>query len=197
MATCAIMGQAIGTAAALAIRHGTTPRGVYEGHIRELQAQLMEDDLMIPGFTREVSALTRRARTAFPVLQDPVDRDMDDADNGAWFAEGEAVTYEWGAPEEVGGCRFVFDTVLEFEDKRMRKLEGVMEPKAMPPMLPRKLLLEARVDGAWRKVLEEDDVHCRLFRRTWAPIRATAMRLTVEKVWGPESKAHIYTVEYR
>ena len=197
MATCAILGQAVGTASAIAIHHGTTPRGVYENHIRELQAQLMEDDLMIPGFTREVSALTRRAKTALPVLQDPADRDMDDADNGAWFAEGESVAYEWDAPERIGGCRFVFDTVLDFGDKRMRKLEGVMEPKAMPPMLPRRLRVEARVDGTWRTVPEEDDVHCRLFRRSWTPFLATAMRLTIEKAWGEDGRAHLYTVEYR
>ena len=34
MATCALLGQAVGTAAAVAIQRGTTPRGVYAEHIR-------------------------------------------------------------------------------------------------------------------------------------------------------------------
>ena len=79
----------------------------------------------------------------------------------------------------------------------MRKLEGVMEPKEMPPMLPRKLRIDALVDGSWTTLLIEDEIHCRLFRRSWPTIHATAIRLTIEKVWGKESKAHIYTVEYR
>ena len=197
MATCALMGQAVGTAAAIAARHGVTPRGVYQSYIRELQEQLMEDDVMLPGFARRVSDTTLRAKTAFPVLQEPTDRDMDEADNGCWLAEGESVLYEWNKPETISACRFVFDTVLEYEDKRMRKLEGVMEPKAMPPMLPRKLRIEALVDGAWTTLLEEDDIHCRLFRRAWPAVRTTAVRLTIDKIWGKDSKAHVYTVEYR
>ena len=43
MRPCAGMGQAAGTAAALATKNKTTPRGVYEKHIRELQKKLVED----------------------------------------------------------------------------------------------------------------------------------------------------------
>ncbi len=38
MATCAVVGQAAGTAAAIAVREGTSPRGIYEDYIGELQA---------------------------------------------------------------------------------------------------------------------------------------------------------------
>jgi len=197
MATCALMGQAIGTAAVVACQHGTTPRGVYDKHIRELQARLLEDDVMIPDFPRQVSPLTSRARTNYPVLQNALDRDMDEEDNGAWLAVGESVIYEWSQPETIGNCRFVFDTLLDYEDKRMRKLEGVMEPKKMPPMLPRRLRIEACVNGSWQSLLEEDNIHCRLFRRSWTPVQATAMRVTVLADWDADSLAHIYTIEYR
>jgi len=40
MPTCATMGQAVGTAAAIAHSHGTTTRGVYQHHLRELQCAL-------------------------------------------------------------------------------------------------------------------------------------------------------------
>ena len=43
MRPCCAMGQAVGTAAALATAHKTTPRGVYEKHIRELQDTLVKD----------------------------------------------------------------------------------------------------------------------------------------------------------
>ncbi len=42
-------GQAAGTAAALAHKHKTTPRGVYEKHLFELQQQLLKDGCYIPG----------------------------------------------------------------------------------------------------------------------------------------------------
>ncbi|NLF67838.1 MAG: FAD-dependent oxidoreductase [Candidatus Anammoximicrobium sp.] len=43
MLTCAVIGQAAGTAAALCARHQTTPRGVYQDHLEQLQQQLLKD----------------------------------------------------------------------------------------------------------------------------------------------------------
>jgi hypothetical protein len=43
MRPCCAMGQAVGTAAAIATKQGTTPRGVYERHIKELQNTLVND----------------------------------------------------------------------------------------------------------------------------------------------------------
>lgn len=43
MLTCAVIGQAAGTAAALCVQHDTTPRGVYEQHLEQLQQQLLKD----------------------------------------------------------------------------------------------------------------------------------------------------------
>lgn len=48
MGTCAVGGQACGTAAAMAIRYGCLPREVGK-HIEELQQQLLKDDCFIPG----------------------------------------------------------------------------------------------------------------------------------------------------
>ncbi len=49
MATCAVMGQAIGTAAALALRDGISLDQLAEGEaIRELQQQLIRDDAFLP-----------------------------------------------------------------------------------------------------------------------------------------------------
>ncbi len=43
MRPCCAMGQAVGTAAAIAARHKTTPRAVYEKHIKQLQETLVKD----------------------------------------------------------------------------------------------------------------------------------------------------------
>lgn len=49
MATCGVLGQAVGTAAALAVKEKLTPRQVYSQRITLLQRQLMEDDCYLPG----------------------------------------------------------------------------------------------------------------------------------------------------
>lgn len=53
MATCAVIGQAAGTAAALCIRHGVRPRELAAEHAAELQQQLLRDDCYIPGVRNE------------------------------------------------------------------------------------------------------------------------------------------------
>ena len=49
MGTCAVGGQAAGTAAALAVRRGVLP-GDMAGHMEELQQTLLRDDCYLPGF---------------------------------------------------------------------------------------------------------------------------------------------------
>lgn len=51
--TIATLGQAVGTAAAMCIKLGETPRGIYQRHIKALQQQLIKDDLHIIGVRNE------------------------------------------------------------------------------------------------------------------------------------------------
>jgi hypothetical protein len=51
--TCAAMGQAVGTAAALCRKHRCAPRGIYNRHLKELQQQLLKNDQYIIGMVNE------------------------------------------------------------------------------------------------------------------------------------------------
>ncbi|MBN2552388.1 MAG: FAD-dependent oxidoreductase [Spirochaetales bacterium] len=73
--TLAAVAQAVGTAAALCIRYNTTPRGVLETHIDELQQKLLEDDAYIIGLkNRDARDIAREARvsatSSFPLSAD-------------------------------------------------------------------------------------------------------------------------------
>lgn len=61
MATCALLGEAVGKAASLAVKNGMTPHDVYLEKVEELQALLMEDDCFLPSKTREISSICRSA----------------------------------------------------------------------------------------------------------------------------------------
>ncbi len=64
MGTCAVGGQAAGTAAAMAIRYGIQPPKVAE-HMDELQQTLLKQDCYIPGFANHDPAdLARDARVS-------------------------------------------------------------------------------------------------------------------------------------
>jgi hypothetical protein len=51
--TLATLGQAAGTAAAMCVQHETTPRGIYQNYIGELQQTLLKNDQTIPGIVNE------------------------------------------------------------------------------------------------------------------------------------------------
>ncbi|GGH35984.1 hypothetical protein GCM10008013_42600 [Paenibacillus segetis] len=53
MATCAIMGEAAGTAASLCTVKGVTPRDIYISHLQELQQTLLRQDASIIGLRHE------------------------------------------------------------------------------------------------------------------------------------------------
>ena len=60
MATCTLLGQAVGTAASIASKNKIAPHGVYLEHIEELQGLLMEDDCFLPHFQRSISELCKQ-----------------------------------------------------------------------------------------------------------------------------------------
>jgi len=75
MRTCCIIGQAAGTAAAVANRRYTTPRGVHEKYLDELQDQLLKDGAyLMDRPNRDARDLARTATVAassFASIPDP------------------------------------------------------------------------------------------------------------------------------
>lgn len=53
MATCAVMGQAAGTAAAIAVKHNANPRDVYLHYLKEYQQTLLREDGAILGIKNQ------------------------------------------------------------------------------------------------------------------------------------------------
>lgn len=63
MATCATQGQAVGTAAALAARHGVSPRAIGRDRLEELQRTLVREDAPVIGVrAQDPDDLAQRAR---------------------------------------------------------------------------------------------------------------------------------------
>ena len=105
MRTCAGIGQAAGTAAAIAASHGTTPRGVYEHHLPELQQSLMDQDVYLPGRSRRSSmpdAATMKASNSGAVYNVELSRTLYPDDNEVFASGlrcGQRTTTEWYATE--------------------------------------------------------------------------------------------------
>ena len=61
MATCALLGEAVGKAAAVAVQKGITPHDVYAEHCDKLQEKLLNADCFLPSKTRTVSDACKNA----------------------------------------------------------------------------------------------------------------------------------------
>ena len=88
MATCGVLGQAVGTAAALACRLGISPAQIWPAHVHTLQQELLEDGCYLPGYRRESGPVMEGVQIMcggreVPVLQDGLERCLDGTDH-AW-----------------------------------------------------------------------------------------------------------------
>ena len=130
MATCALRGQAMGTGAAIALRYGCTPRGVYEKHIKELQDILLDDGVFQPHIPREVGKLSKEARLNITdeereVLFNGIERPRSfDGENSVEMEIGESLIFDFGKKTKVGTLRLRFDPDYSREsitpNKKMR-----------------------------------------------------------------------------
>ena len=197
MGTCATLGQAVGTAAALCIQYGIDPAQLRRDRIAELQAALEDDDCMLPFRWRKVSALTEEAscKPETEVLRNGIDRAYGGEDNGLWLALGdESAVYTWAAPRRLSGARIVFDSEMTNQGKRMRKLEATTARVELPKMLAKGFRIDVRTDGAWRTVFADAENILRLRRVSFTPVEADALRLVVESTWGG-GPAHVFALD--
>ncbi len=120
MGTIGVIGQAVGTAASIAVKYGLSPREVAKCKIGEIQKALMDDDCFLPKFHREPSALSKEATLTCDygdcsALLNGIDRRIWGNDNGYYGKTNKAITYSFEKPTFVKGVRLVFDSDLDRE----------------------------------------------------------------------------------
>lgn len=93
MATCAVIGQAAGTGAAVAVQHNCLPAGVTENHIPELQKKLLEDGCYLPGVLRQVGGgEAELPEEALALLRNGWERPHDGQENSISLPAGSQLT---------------------------------------------------------------------------------------------------------
>jgi hypothetical protein len=210
MGTTSLMGQAVGTAAAIAAREGLTPRGVYEKRLAELQQALMDDDCFLPWRARTVPELTRGARLAAghgdpEPLRNGVDRPVGEDDNGWTGPLGAPVDILFDRALPVREVRLVFDSDLNRVDPYHPERKALnmrhcyardADPWRMPGTLVRGFRIEALgADGAWSTAFREENNYARLVRVPLA-MEAQAVRFVPESTWGADA-AHLFAFDVR
>ena len=138
MATCAILGQALGTAVAQAIKEGTS---VEDTDIPKLQQALMEDDCYIPWHQRKVSELTMRAACNAEVVRNGIDR----GEENLWIGKaGDSILYTFDDAVDIREIRLVFDNDMNRNYHNMPCNYPLVQTKFK---LPKTLIKEYRIEG--------------------------------------------------
>lgn len=213
MGTTSLMGQAVGTAASIAVRDSLSPRGVYEHRIAELQQTLMDDDCWIPWHSRAVSDICRHAVLSstggdgVEQVRNGIDRPWNNASNFWVGKTGDALEYRFASEVALSEARLTFDSDLNRKDPsrndgqsrvlNMRYYRGLKDTPFSPPQtLIRDFRIETLgTDGAWRTEARCHDNFQRLVR---VPLKTktTGVRIIPESTWGADS-AHVFAFEVK
>lgn len=224
MATCAVMGQGVGTAAAYAVRKGVAPAGLAgdAGAMRAIQQQLLRDDCYLVGVTNaDEGDLARSATVTASSSQGageptqvisgqtrsvhgPKAAPPERAHAGVhrWLSDPAAglpawIELRWEKPVEVGSVQVVFDSGL-WRELTLSQSDGctarMLWGQAQPEVV-RDYEVQVAVQGAWRTVAAVEGNYQRLRRHGLAEkVTAEAVRIVVKATNGVD---HARVMEVR
>jgi hypothetical protein len=208
MATCAVIGQAAGTAAALCAKEGIAPRALVKdrNRLRAFQQGLLRDDQSIVDVLNEDPLdLARRAKVRASAetpdapaanLLDGHVRDVPGEAIHRWSApldgpDGAWIELAWDEPQALREIQVTFDTGFQREltltssDSMTKTIIRAPQPETVRSYTLLARTGEGEGDAAWTPVVEIAANHRRLVRHALEePLTARALRLHVKATHG-------------
>ena len=178
MATCAVLGQALGTAVSYAVRDNAALENV---DIKKLQQTLAEDDCFIPRYKRELPRLTRAAACSAEVVRNGTER----GEQNCWVGKkGDIIEYEFDSNTEISGIRLVFDSDLNRDYHNMPCSYPLVQTKfKLPETLIKEYKIEIISENGAVESLYIDDNHQRFVKHK-INRKANKIRFVPIKSWG-------------
>ena len=197
MGTCAVGGQAVGTAAAMAVRYGCTPRQIGE-HMEELQQELLRDDCYIPGVrNRDPADYAKSAKVAasgythgnepWKVLNGIARQEQEESN--CWEApigeQGAEITLTYDGKLVLHQIQLTFDTNLtkEIMPSLTRNVRN-RQVKGLPDELVRDYDVRAFREGKEVFCKEIHDNYQRLNRIPLGNVICDTIKVTVHRAYG-------------
>ncbi len=128
MATCSLLGEAVGKAAAIAVLKNATPHGVYMDYVELLQKKLLNEDCFLPSKVRSISEICAGAALSAGenVLRNGKDRFhaiYGEEEFCYYAAKGQEIEYAF-PQTKVSAVHVVFDSDLNRETLQMNPVES-------------------------------------------------------------------------
>ena len=193
MATCSLMGQAIGTAVSMAVKNNV---GLADVDIHALQQQLMYDDCYLPNIKREISDLTARARVNHEVVRNGFDRPIGENSNCFVGNMDDEIVFEFDSEEKISEVRLVFDSDLNRGYKNMpcRVLLNEKGYKVPETLLSGFDVIATDASGKETVLFSEKNNYQRLVKIS---VDVKAVRLTVKPTSSRDGKFRIFAADVR
>lgn len=159
MATCSLLGQAVGTAVAQMLHENENTDNI---DIVKLQATLMDDDCFIPYNQRKVSKLSRQMDCNNDIVRNGIER----GDSNKWTGKkGEYLEYFSDKEVQVSGVRIIFDSDLNRDYHNMPCCIKIHEDKyRLPKTLIKDFDIELTDNNDCVSVIPFRNFHDRLFK---------------------------------
>ena len=198
MATCALLGEAVGKAAFLAVTEECAPHDVYLNHLAVLQGLLLDADCFLPSKRRAVSQACMDAQLsgADDGIRSGIDRSHAIYGGGEYVEcnPGAAITYTFPA-YQMQSVHLVFDSDLNrktlpgswVEQARcMRSNQRLDHPQtALPTVLCKEFILTGYLQGEVQFSLHVEDNRKRAYHIKTEKI-CDQLVLTPLQSWGSE-----------
>jgi hypothetical protein len=198
MGTGCSMGQAVGTAAAIAVKKGVGPAGIVS-HITELQQALLRDDAYLPWIRQTFSEITRNARLEASQgnpepIRDGINRPVGNESHSWTYSFGDWIAYLFDKKARISTVTLVLDSALDQlvalsyhqEDDQLR---------SPPDVMPKAFRIEGLAGGKWSELVNMQENHQRL-HRFLIGCNLDGIRFTLDKTWGAkESKMYAFYVD--
>lgn len=197
MATCAVVGQAAGTAAALCLEQGILPRQLTAraASIAALQQRLLRDDQSILGVKNEdpndlarqasVSASGEEGDCKAMLIQSGVTRDIPKQAIHHWAAplsaDGAWIELKWTSPQRIREVQITFDTGFHRE-LTLTSQEAINNGIIRAPQP--ETVKDYSLQAGDRQLVSITNNHQRLRRHKFEPVETTTLRLHVTASQG-------------
>ena len=205
MGTCALLGEAMGNAAAICVREDLTPHEVYETRIELLRDRLRDAGCYLPYSVRKIPELTLRAKVNLSdadraLLFNGVERpDAEGTVNYVTLRKGSVLEFDFGAPTALSMLRIVFDLDFSRESVSVNRKMRVFAQKCnigldfRPMKVASTLVKGFTVYADGREIYKTDSYHNSLFR---LPLDCTAEKLSIrfDETWGAD-EVHLFSCD--
>jgi hypothetical protein len=211
MATCAVMGQALGTAAAQCVAKDISPRQLYEdkSQLKALQQTLLRDDQTIKNLKNVDShdlarsaAVTASGTHETGKPENAINglvRDLPGEIANRWMApmesNGRWLKLSWDKPQTIRHVQLTFDTGFQREltltssDGHNKHMVRAPQPETIRDYA----VIATTPDGKDVTVAEVTGNHQRLRRHEFEPVTAASLRLEVRATNG-DPQARLYEI---